>query len=149
MLAVIQDKQDIPASQPAHKRVLRRAALLLTQAKGGGHRRPDHRLAGHRDQVDIPGAVGIPVGHIAGHDLGQASLADSTRADGSDQTMRPERVGQHGPLGGPANKRRQRRRPHPRPGSPHTRTSIRALTRPPARGDTGQRTPVGHTQLAQ
>ena len=103
VLAVVQDQQHLSLRQPSEDGVLARAALPLAQAERRGDGRGDHGRIGDRDEVHIPGAVGVPAGHIGDHAERQARLADPARSYRGDQAVRGERVSQRRPFGGPAD----------------------------------------------
>ena len=96
------------ASQPSTVSSLD-TALALAEAERGRDGRGDHGRVGDRHEIGVPGAVGVPPGHLGDHAQRQPRLADPARAHRGHQAVRPERFGQRGPFGGPADEGGQRR----------------------------------------
>ena len=107
VLAVVEHEQGGARAEPAPHDVLDRAALALTQPQRECHGEADRARVGDADEVDEPDAVGVADRDVARDPHGQACLADTTRADGRDETVLTERGGEGGPLGPAADERGQ------------------------------------------
>jgi len=114
---------------------------LYKAMAGAGPITPAHQRVGHREQVDVPNAVGEPAGHVRGDTQGQSCLAHPARSDGCDQALLVQRCGQGGPFGRSADERRQR---HRQLGAGQARRCGLC-----GRGERGQRAAVSHLEFSQ
>ena len=80
VLAVVQDQQRLPPREPAEHGVLGRTGLALAEAERGRDGGRDHGRIGDRHEIHVPGAVGVPPGHLGDHAQRQPGLADPARA---------------------------------------------------------------------
>ena len=108
VLAVVEHEQGLAVGEVGEDVLLARPTRRVGEPEGAAHGRGDQGLVGDRHQVDEPHAVAPAIGHGSGHGGGEAGLAHAAGPECGHQPLGRHRGDEVGHLGGPADERRER-----------------------------------------